>query len=667
MKLLSLKLKNFKGIRSFELQANGEDIAVYGDNGTGKSTLFDAFTWLLFSKDSQNKADFDIKTLDKNNQPLHGLEHEVEAVFDVDGRPLSLKKVYSEKWTRKRGSATAEFSGHTTDHFLNGVPVKELEYKTKINEIANETTFKLLTNPTYFNAQLSWQDRRKILLAVCGDIRDEDVIASNPGLNRLPEILQGRTIEDHRKVIAARRTKINDELQKIPVRISEVQQSLPDLSNLIPEALPADIQMYKTMIQAKQNELTAVKNGGEVAEKTKQLRQAEADLLKLENDFRAGIDAQLRNQRIGLNQLEDKAAAMRREINSFCDYQETITQFQKMADKSLAEAAKLRKEWADLHAREFEFAQSETCPTCGQMLPQEQLQVAREKALADFNLQKSTKLEEITQKGQTLVVDAGSNQAKIEELRVKEQEDLKRRQVKEGELKDLELMIRTLQGDIDRQAAADCKGTPSYICKLREKESLEAAIRDAQAGNSDAIETLQNEIDRLIQDKEALEKALASVEFHERGLTRIDELKQQERDLAGEYERLEGELFMTEEFIRSKVNLLEEKINSRFKMARFKLFEIQINGGIMECCETLYNGVPYNSNLNTGAQINVGLDIINTLSEHYGFDAPIFIDNAESVTQLIETKGQKVCLVVSRQDKKLRLTGADAAELKEAV
>jgi AAA15 family ATPase/GTPase len=182
IRLLSLSLKNFKGIRQFTLQANGQDVKVYGDNATGKTTLFDAFVWLLFDKDSQNKKDFAIKTLDKDGQVLHGLEHEVEGVFLIDGKQLSLRKVFSEKWTKKRGSAEKQFSGHTTEYYIDGVPLKKKEYDQLISDLIDEDVFKLLTNPSYFNEQLHWQDRRKILLQVCGDITDEEVIASNAEL-----------------------------------------------------------------------------------------------------------------------------------------------------------------------------------------------------------------------------------------------------------------------------------------------------------------------------------------------------------------------------------------------------------------------------------------------------------------------------------------------------
>ena len=199
MKLNRLVLRNFKGIREFTLDAQGGNVDVFGDNATGKTTLFDAFTWLLFDKDSSNKKDFSIKTLDKSGAEQHGLEHEVEATLDIDGQEITLRKVYKEKWTKKRGSAQADFTGHTTDYYIDSVPVKKSEYEARIAEIADEGVFKLLTSPTYFNEQLHWEKRRQILLEVCGDLTDEEVISSNKALAELPKILGNHSLEDYQE------------------------------------------------------------------------------------------------------------------------------------------------------------------------------------------------------------------------------------------------------------------------------------------------------------------------------------------------------------------------------------------------------------------------------------------------------------------------------------
>ncbi|MEH6943512.1 ATP-binding protein, partial [Bacillus sp. JJ722] len=256
LRLVRLSLRNFKGVKEFTLDARGYNARVFGDNATGKTTLFDAFVWLLFDKDSQNKKDFSIKTLVAGKE-VHNLEHEVEASFLLDGKEITLRKVFAEKWTKKRGSATSEFSGHTTSYFVNSVPSKKKEYMDEVASIIQEDVFKLLTSPSFFNEQLKKEERRKTLLEICGDISEEEVIASDSALSSLPTILQGRTIENHRKIISVRRTEINKELEKIPVRIDEITRSLPNVDGLDKEGLETQITTINNNIDEK---LTTISN-----------------------------------------------------------------------------------------------------------------------------------------------------------------------------------------------------------------------------------------------------------------------------------------------------------------------------------------------------------------------------------------------------------------------
>jgi len=647
MKLLSLTLRNFKGIRDFTLDLQGRDASIYGDNATGKTTLMDAFLWLLFGKDSANRADFDIKTLDDSGEALHGLDHSVEATVELDGRPMTLKKVYSEKWTKKRGAATKEFTGHTTDHFLDGVPVQKKEYDAAVADIANEDIFKLLTNPRYFNDMLHWQKRREILLEVCGDVSDSDVIASDKALARLPEILGDRSLEDHRKVIAARRAEINKELEKIPVRIDEVTQGLPDVTGISKAALEKEIGALSKVLQDKVQERTRIESGGEVAEKQKALRELEAELLDMQNKLRAGIDDKIGAARADRNKIAGEIDSLNSAIRS---NEHAITDNQREIERLEARMASLRTNWEQVNSKTFEFVQDEICPTCGQALPVEQLDAAREKALSDFNLSKAKKLEEITAQGR-------DDRARAGELALQNAELEKKIQADKKILQRLQQEADQLQGRIDELTAQadDVMGDPVYIDKAAGKQILLDAIAALKEDNREALAVIETEIADIETEIDEAKSKIALVSAHEAGQARIEELQEQERELAAEYERLEEELYLTEQFVRAKVAILEDKINSRFEYARFKMFNVLVNGGIEECCETLYQGVPYSSALNNAAQINVGLDIINTLSEHYDFEAPIWIDNREAVTHLIPTRAQLISLVVSEPDKKLRV------------
>lgn len=647
MRLLRLSLKNFKGIKDFTLDIDGNDASVFADNAVGKTTIFDAFLWLLFGKDSQNKKDFEIKTLDAAGKAISGLEHEVEGVFEVNGRRVTLRKSYYEKWTKKRGAAKAEFTGHTTDHFIDGVPCSQREYAGKIAEIASEDIFRLLTDPTFFNEQLHWQKRREIIMEVCGDISDAEVIASNKDLAKLPEVLGDRKLEDHRKVIAARRAELNKELEKIPVRIDEVMRGLPDITGLDADKLQEANAVLKQTRANLQEQLLQVQSGGEIARKKVELQDINAELMRLRNEHQAGIDAQVSGKRSALSEAESRCFSLKRQI---ADLTTDATNRDRKIINLKTKADSLRTTWGAINQEQLVFQQETTCPTCGQDIPEEKLAEARETAEANFNREKAGKLEAITAEGKAIM-------AEVEELERLNTEALAQTNELKSQLEATEQEVNRLRGEIEaiQSTCTSVESNPEYMRKMQEKAALEAAITNLQAGNSEAANSIKREIDEINQEIQSNETFISQIEQYKKGQARIEELKALEKQLASEYEKLEGELFLTEQFIRTKVKMLEEKINSRFKYARFKLFDVQVNGGIQECCETLYKGVPYSTNLNSAARINVGLDIINTLSEHYGFSAPIFVDNSEAVTRLINTKAQVVKLVVSEPDKVLRV------------
>ncbi len=327
-----------------------------------------------------------------------------------------------------------------------------------------------------------------------------------------------------------------------------------------------------------------------------------------------------------------------------------------MIEARKAEMDRLRTEWETENARQFEYSAEDTCPTCGQTLPVEQIEAARQKALEQFNTAKAEKLQRISHEGKTL-------KARVEELEAEIAETEAEIARLEKDLADAEADKAAAQGRLEKleKQAAEIEQDPAYQERLKERQALADAIAALEADSGPALEAARAELAEIEERISSARLQLQKFDDHARGQARIEELKAEERKLAAEYEELESQLYLTEEFIRTKVRLLEDKINSRFKMARFKLFNTLVNGGIEECCETTYNGVPY-SNLNNGARLNIGLDIINTLAEHYGFAPVVFIDNAESVTDILPTKGQQIRLIVSAEDKKLRVEVTDKRE-----
>jgi DNA repair exonuclease SbcCD ATPase subunit len=646
MKLLTLTLRNFQGVRDFTLDCQGKNVTVYGDNGAGKTTLASAWSWLLFDKDSLNRKDFEIKTLTQDGEPIHGLEHEVEATIDLDGEQLTLKKVYTEKWTKQRGSAEAVFSGHTTKHYIDGVPcATKRQYEDKIAEFADEKVFRLLTDPRAFNETLHWADRRKILLQVCGDVTDEDVINSDPALADLPEILGKRTLDQHKAMVKEQRTKVNKEREGIKTRISEARYGLPDISLIDPEVLESDLAKARQALEGKQAEKLRVEQGGEIAEKQKQLAQVEAEMFRVEGIHRREQLELTEEARNKLYAVKSARRELELDIKGLEKDQQRLNQGIREAHLSLEV---LREKWAKIDSEAFEHEANDTCPTCGQAIPEEQLQEAYEKALDAFNLDKAQRLESITAQGKQKKAEAEKLESEFAELQERIAES-------KAILADLLAEEQKLQEEVDSKPPQPVDLNPEYAKLVREKEHLEDAIFELKDRVADVLGNINDEIETYQLAVQAYEEAQDKLKAHAQAEARVKELKAQERRLSREHEQLQRQQDLCDEFTRAKVRLLDEKINSRFKLARFKLFEEQINGGIADTCITLCDGVPWDGGLNNGSQINVGIDIINTLSKHYGFVAPIFIDNAESVTEIIPTPAQLIRLVVSAGDKKLRV------------
>ncbi len=654
--LESLKLTNFKGFDSFEFRTGGGNVSGFGTNASGKTTIVDAFTWLLFGKDSNGRTDFEIKPLNSRGQVAQrGLDHEVEGMLLVNGQRRTFRKVFAEKWTKQRGSATAEFTGHKTDHFLDGVPASAGEYKAAVASLIPEELFRLLTLPDYFNS-LKMEARRKILLDVCGDIADADVVSSNEEIAKLIMGLKGRSIDDHKKVVAAERQRVNKELEKIPIRIDEARRSIPDVSELDETLLDEDLDTLRGRIDAREAETSRIRGGGEIAAKRKQIAELESDMLGIKSRLQADGMDKANLQRDVVNRLHAECDQLRRTID---DKQQRLRSNERAIETRRQEADRLRAEWAQVDAEQMAEHHAENCPTCGQTLPVEQIQAAHDKAAAEYRRRKSERLQRINDAGRAAVAEV--QRLESDNAKMTDEIDVAgdRLATLHVQVADAESALRDLRAGI-----ADPLSDTEYVDKQFKVDVLRTEIYQLEQSTDAALAMIREDVRRLREEIATIEQDKARIAQARTVQSRIAELEAQERHLADEFERLEEQLFLIEEFVRTKVSMLEQQINGKFKLARFRLFETQINGGLKEVCDTMYGGVPYDGGLNNAARINVGLDIINTLSAHYGVEAPIWIDNAESVVELIDTRAQVIRLVVSEADRTLRI---ETENMQEAI
>ena len=650
MKLNRLTISNFKGIRDLTINFDGRDASIHADNALGKTTILDAWTWLLFDKDSSGAAAFNLKTLDENGEPMHMLDHSVEAVvqMETDPLPVVLRKVYREKWTKKRGSADKVFDGHTTEYQINGVPKSRGEYQSFIADIAPENVLRMLTTPVFFSEQLTWQARRELLVNAFGEVSDAEILAANPELAPLSEFLQRFSIDDLKKVELSTRKKINEELTAIPGRVDEAIRAMPATANgANPAVLASKAQKLSAAIEALRQQKATITSGGQIAEKRRELAELDTAVLTLKNKVATSTSSALAEE------LAAARKALADLVATEMDLQNKLSWGKTAADKMNRKIAELKCEnqtiverWQGQSAKRF--VAGGACPTCGQEYPEHL--VARQEA--DFNRAKAQALA-------TIADDGNTNKAAIDECLAKLQAIETENDALAAGLLEASAQVRAQRAVVEALEsrmgeAPKVEELPEYQEISAKQSALRDEIAELKAGIEPALAEVDGQVEARGQELAAVNREITDIEVAATQQYRVDELKAREKELAGQFEESERMLFLIEQFQRARISSLEASINSRFELVRWKMFETQINGGTSETCVCTMGGVPY-SDLNNAGRIQAGLDIIRTLAAHYGTFPPVWVDNRESVTRLPLVPQQLISLVVSEPDKELRV------------
>lgn len=644
LRLLELSLQNFKGVERFKLEADGKGVIVRGDNATGKTTLLDAWLWLLFGKDSSNAAEFEIKPLGPDGEPMHGAEHTVEALIVVDGVQMRLRKTYHEVMTKSRGESTATFSGNTTDHYIDGVPLKKMEYQGRIAALLDESAFRLLSDPTYFNIVLPWQSRREMLLDMIGDVSTEDVVAADAKLKRLPEILENRSVADHKKMVEAKRREVQAELKVLPARIDENERAKPEQPSADrheTEAALASLRNHRSDLQTR---LAEIKAGGGHEALYERIRELSAGIHKAieaaSSKARIRVDAERDARDAIANKLREKERAEKEMRERLARAKQDIVRREQRMDA-------LREEFAKLVAAPGSPDIDTHCPACGQPYPAGDLEDRRRDAIAKHNEHLARERDRINSEGRKLKEENDKDESLIADLNEGISEAYADAEKLREQLREADGALAALEAQ-----APDSASDPDVQRMESERAELQQRVTALGEDATAEIEATKEKLRDTDQGIAENERILGAYEERDRRDQRIAEIKEQERTLAAEYERLESELLLTERFIRSKVGLLEERINERFGIVRWQLFEVQQNGGVNEKCEATVNGVPFAA-LNHGSKLNAGLDVLNAFSRHLDARVPVWIDNAESVTVIEDTEGQRILLQVEESAAKL--------------
>ena len=632
--LKSLDLVHFKCFPGLHLDFHEGVNNIYGENAAGKTSVYDALTWLLFNKDSAGGARPDIKP---HHAPA-GTMPEVTAILIVDGEPIKLRKVLREKWEKPRGSSIERYAGDTRDYYIDDVPLAENEYKRRIAELIDETRFKLLTDVWAVTSKMHWKDRRTLLAEICGLPEDRELLATAPQFAELNEKVGRRTVDEFKSVLTKQRKDMNANLNTLPVRVDECSRMVGELESLDFAAAHMESDRLQTERERMQGEIVKLSNNTLAAQ-----ARNERDALKNQlSELEVENNAHLASQRVPVeDETPALTAALDRAKREADRLTRTIAQERDLVLNGETRLDDYRARWRAIDAEVFT---DEHCPTCGQVFPAERLAESRA-AFAEHQKQRKDALLEDSK-----MVKQGIAAAK-------------------ERLVSAETALKIAQNEVQKaQAALDSYTPPVEVVpeNLPDYDRRKGAILTLIADADKRIDRLNSDTE---QERRRLETALSAVTAekltHDAVLAkeqtladtrrRIADLQAEQRTAAAEVEQMDRLIAMCEEFTRYRVQAITESVNSRFRLTRWQLFTEQVNGGLADCCEPMdSNGTAFEGT-NNAMKINIGMDIIDTLSEFYGVRVPLFVDNAESVTHLQEIGSQVVRLVVSEQDKELRI------------
>lgn len=638
IKIKWLVLENFKCHKHLALGFNGGNASIYGDNASGKTSIYDALTWLLFGKDSQGNGEknIEIKPLDASGEVKdHLAVTAVEAVLDVNGEEVTLRRIYREVWATKRGSSEATYDGNTSEYYIDGVPVKKNGFMDKVNELVDEDTFRMLTSVSHFASAISWQDRRAVLFKIAGVMDDEQILATDAQFAPLVEGMGRLSLEDYKKKLLAEKKKFTGAKTEIPARISECERTVSDMEGLDFAGARAEVEK----LNAKKEEISAqvmALDGGEAEKKALEIREAELELQALENENKAFRDRQMAGT-VDVHSLNIRLTALQTQLRSRQGQYATLNNSLIGYDNQVTEC---RNRWKQVNNEVFSGG---TCVSCGQVLPADRLSAAT----AAFEESKKQRLQEIEKTANACKENRAQAEHRMEEV--------------QEETRQLETEITELQAQITAAEAETVEPVDMADYNQRKEavlfkiDMLNADLHEIHESVADLKMKLRQEGSQLQAQINEYNTVISKEGVLEYSRQRITALREDAKNAAACLEAIEKMLFLMDAYSRYKTRFVEDSINGLFRIARFRLFREQANGGIEDRCDVVYDGIPYIS-VNNGMKINLGIDIINTLSAAYGVRVPLFVDNAESVTNLEKCGSQIVRLVVSENDKELRVS-----------
>lgn len=653
IKFKRITLVNFKAFRNFSMDFNDDVTNIFGRNESGKTTILDAIMWCLFNKDHLYRTTFALKTHDEQGNDIPNLEHIVELLVNVDGVERTLKRSLKEKWTKPRGQTEMVYSGNYQECFVDGELVSSTNFSVFVGTFIGETVFKCITSPTYF-LSLSWQEKRRFLQSLAGDISEEEITGGDSKFDGLISELAKQSLEEYTKHLKFSTREIKKKLDMIPVRIAEQEKALPEKQDWDSvEGKIKELQSYIDRVTEQQKLTPLQRKRIEIDEKIRKVQEAQESRKSVIEELYKG---KVKEARWAYEKAQRELESLQKDAlpyqNSCVVTKGNIKESEVVLLRCNKDVLDIRKEWAEVQNRQFTAPDVRICATCGQILPPEIAEKIIQEAKEKFNLKKADDLAVLRKRA-----------AEIKKLKTEHENKIK---AAEDIIKQAVVVLNSLEARSMKLKKVKPYPNEVYLDMLRADEQYIEAGKAIERLRAEYMEFTEDErteekngkseemVD-LTKDKEEVKRLtalLAEKLQYEKGCSLIEGIKKENTGLAQQLADLERKEDIAVEYSAKADSLLESRVNKHFSLVKWKMFRTLVNGSREPYCECLFKGTEANDGLNSAGYIMAGVDICNAIAKFYDVSAPIIIDNAESINteNFIPSDGQQIRLFVSDEE-----------------
>lgn len=662
-------LRYFKGVENKEIVLGDNINVVKGRNGIGKSTIADAISWVLFGTNQAGATKFGIKTKDKDGKEIEDVAHSVEISLSVQNEQEGMMcYVLTRTLTETRkddGSVTNNYT-----YKVDGEVETAGDFKKVVDAICPEEVFRLCSSPYSFT-QMDWSEQRKRLNEMFGVPSVEDVTGGDKKYDAIKELLEKDDVDKILKHLNYKRKEVQKNLDEVPVRLEALKNVLPKAEDWA--AVEKLILEKRKEITETRKNLNTIDNGGadfirkyqnistlNLDHKRKRIMEESAQL-RLGEIIKANAEAKTACKK-AVAEAEQNTEDLKQKLKSFDVALEKCDARMNELD---AEKADGKEKWKLIKARTWEWNEDDAfCPTCKQALPEDQVQKIMEESKKAFLNNQASDLKKLGDDAARIKEEVKKCEENTEYFKTQQKATQTQLDKAEAELiearKALEKQTKKEEEKVSVETLLAEKPEYKQVCDRIKKIEAEQE-KPADEGMSEEDKKLKADVEKKLKDleseREVLASRLAVKAQWEKVNAQIVGLQEERTQWKEQIDSLDEKIKAASDFQKRSCEVLEENVNRRFKLVRWKMFRRQLDGTDKPWCECSVDGVPY-SDLNTAAKINAGLDITNTLKRHYGVDVPCVIDNAETVLEPLYDGGQQIRLTVT-EDEEMRIEYED--------